>query len=85
VNEDLESLIHHAVTAVYVMQATDGRDYSQRAARRPELLVVARLAVERVLASGAGWTAALATARQAVVEAVGQNVAGPTAMYSAPT
>jgi hypothetical protein len=71
VNEDLESLIHHAVTAVYVMQATNGRDYLRRERRRPELLVVVRVAVERVLASGAGWSAALATAKQAVIEAVG--------------
>jgi hypothetical protein len=69
VNEDLESLLNLAVTAAYVMQATDGRDYLRRTMRRPELLLVARLAVERLLASGAGWSAVPATARQAVMEA----------------
>ena len=74
-NEDLETLIDHAVTAAYVMLATDGRDYLQRSTRRPELLAVARVAVERVLASGAGWSTVLATATQAVIEAVGQKAA----------
>jgi hypothetical protein len=75
VNEDLESLLNLAVTAAYVMQATDGRDYLRRTMRRPELLLVARLAVERLLASGAGWSAVPATARQAVMEAAGQKAA----------
>ena len=74
-NQDFEALIDQAVTTEYVMQATDGRDYLRRVTRRPELLAVARVAVERMLATGAGWSAVLTTAKQAVIEAVGKSAA----------